>query len=54
MLLLLGYFLLVSDFTADPTIFSQDKVYVQHRVKENSELLWDLIANKHACFYIAG
>ncbi|XP_008322669.1 NADPH-dependent diflavin oxidoreductase 1 [Cynoglossus semilaevis] len=38
------------------TAFSrdQDKVYVQHRVKENSELLWDLIANKHACFYIAG
>ncbi|XP_041667703.1 NADPH-dependent diflavin oxidoreductase 1 [Cheilinus undulatus] len=39
------------------TAFSRDqeeKVYVQHRVKENAELLWDLIANKSACFYIAG
>lgn len=39
------------------TAFSRDqeeKVYVQHRVKENAELLWDLIANKNACFYIAG
>lgn len=32
----------------------EDKVYVQHRVSENAELLWDLIANKSACFYIAG
>uniref|UniRef100_UPI0037E89305 NADPH-dependent diflavin oxidoreductase 1 n=1 Tax=Semicossyphus pulcher TaxID=241346 RepID=UPI0037E89305 len=39
------------------TAFSRDqeeKVYVQHRVRENAELLWDLIANKNACFYIAG
>ncbi|XP_031613316.1 NADPH-dependent diflavin oxidoreductase 1 [Oreochromis aureus] len=39
------------------TAFSRDqeaKVYVQHRVRENGELLWDLIANKNACFYIAG
>ncbi|XP_042365540.1 NADPH-dependent diflavin oxidoreductase 1 [Plectropomus leopardus] len=39
------------------TAFSRDqeeKVYVQHRVRENAELLWDLIANRGACFYIAG
>ncbi|KAM4527105.1 NADPH-dependent diflavin oxidoreductase 1 [Odontesthes bonariensis] len=39
------------------TAFSRDqeeKVYVQHRVRENAALLWDLIANKGACFYIAG
>ncbi|CAK6972512.1 NADPH-dependent diflavin oxidoreductase 1 [Scomber scombrus] len=39
------------------TAFSRDqeeKVYVQQRVRENSELLWDLITNKGGCFYIAG
>uniref|UniRef100_A0A3Q2QA66 NADPH-dependent diflavin oxidoreductase 1 n=1 Tax=Fundulus heteroclitus TaxID=8078 RepID=A0A3Q2QA66_FUNHE len=39
------------------TAFSRDqeeKVYVQHRVRENAALLWDLIANQNACFYIAG
>ncbi|CAN9504750.1 unnamed protein product [Ophioblennius macclurei] len=39
------------------TAFSRDqeeKVYVQHRVRENAELLWDLVANQNACFYIAG
>lgn len=39
------------------TAFSRDqeeKVYVQHCVRQNAELLWDLIANKSACFYIAG
>uniref|UniRef100_A0A8D3CNC3 NADPH-dependent diflavin oxidoreductase 1 n=1 Tax=Scophthalmus maximus TaxID=52904 RepID=A0A8D3CNC3_SCOMX len=39
------------------TAFSRDqeeKVYVQHRVEQNAELLWDLIANRDACFYIAG
>uniref|UniRef100_A0A3Q3X0Y2 NADPH-dependent diflavin oxidoreductase 1 n=1 Tax=Mola mola TaxID=94237 RepID=A0A3Q3X0Y2_MOLML len=39
------------------TAFSRDqeeKVYVQHRVRENAKLLWDLIANKRGCFYIAG
>ncbi|KAM6903006.1 NADPH-dependent diflavin oxidoreductase 1 [Xenentodon cancila] len=39
------------------TAFSRDqeeKVYVQHRVRENAALLWDLISNKSACFYIAG
>lgn len=36
-------------------VFVQEaKVYVQHRVRDNGELLWDLIANKNACFYIAG
>ncbi|XP_068191461.1 NADPH-dependent diflavin oxidoreductase 1 isoform X2 [Antennarius striatus] len=39
------------------TAFSRDqeqKVYVQQRVRENAELLWDLISNKNGCFYIAG
>lgn len=39
------------------TAFSRDqeeKVYVQHRVRENAALLWDLVANQNACFYIAG
>ncbi|TMS07974.1 NADPH-dependent diflavin oxidoreductase 1 [Larimichthys crocea] len=45
-----GHLTLVSAFSRD----QEEKVYVQHRVKENSELLWDLIANKRACFYIAG
>ncbi|KAM4532222.1 NADPH-dependent diflavin oxidoreductase 1 [Fundulus diaphanus] len=39
------------------TAFSRDqeeKVYVQHRVRENAAFLWDLIANQNACFYIAG
>ncbi|MED6276385.1 NADPH-dependent diflavin oxidoreductase 1 [Characodon lateralis] len=39
------------------TAFSRDqeeKVYVQHRVRENTALLWELMTNKKACFYIAG
>uniref|UniRef100_A0A8C6TBA7 NADPH-dependent diflavin oxidoreductase 1 n=1 Tax=Neogobius melanostomus TaxID=47308 RepID=A0A8C6TBA7_9GOBI len=32
----------------------EDKVYVQHRISENAELLMDLITNKNAFFYIAG
>lgn len=36
-------------------VFVQDdKVYVQHRVKEQAKLLWDLIVNKNAFFYMAG
>ncbi len=34
--------------------FQEEKIYVQHRVKEQSKLLWDLIAKKNAFFYIAG
>ncbi|CAL1568163.1 unnamed protein product [Knipowitschia caucasica] len=39
------------------TAFSRDqehKVYVQHRISENAELLMDLMVNKNAYFYIAG
>lgn len=39
------------------TAFSRDqeeKVYVQHRLRDTSKLLWKLIANQNACFYIAG
>ncbi|XP_023653136.2 NADPH-dependent diflavin oxidoreductase 1 isoform X2 [Paramormyrops kingsleyae] len=32
----------------------EDKVYVQHRVTQQAALLWDLIVNKDAHFYIAG
>lgn len=32
----------------------QDKVYVQQRVTENAQLMWDLITKKKGCFYIAG
>ncbi|XP_034565103.1 NADPH-dependent diflavin oxidoreductase 1 [Notolabrus celidotus] len=45
-----GHLTLLTAFSRD----QEEKVYVQHRVKENAELLWDLIANKNACFYIAG
>ncbi|XP_056146865.1 NADPH-dependent diflavin oxidoreductase 1 [Lampris incognitus] len=39
------------------TAFSRDqvdKIYVQRRVKEQAKLLWDLIANHSAVFFIAG
>lgn len=45
-----GHLVLFTAFSRD----QEDKVYVQHRVRENAELLWDLIAKKSACFYIAG
>ncbi|XP_069025143.1 NADPH-dependent diflavin oxidoreductase 1 [Embiotoca jacksoni] len=45
-----GQLLLFTAFSRD----QEEKMYVQHRVKENAELLWDLMANKRACFYIAG
>ncbi|XP_056394205.1 NADPH-dependent diflavin oxidoreductase 1 [Hyla sarda] len=32
----------------------EDKIYVQHRIKENGAYLWQLISNKQASFYIAG
>lgn len=39
------------------TAFSRDnndKVYVQHRIAENSKIVWDLIHNKNANIYICG
>ncbi|KAG9354602.1 hypothetical protein JZ751_001315 [Albula glossodonta] len=39
------------------TAFSQDqenKIYVQHRVREQAALLWNLITRHNAHFYIAG
>nr|XP_020456781.1 NADPH-dependent diflavin oxidoreductase 1 [Monopterus albus]XP_020456782.1 NADPH-dependent diflavin oxidoreductase 1 [Monopterus albus]XP_020456783.1 NADPH-dependent diflavin oxidoreductase 1 [Monopterus albus] len=45
-----GYLTLFTAFSRD----QEDKVYVQHRVRENTGLLWDLITNKSACCYIAG
>ncbi|CAJ1071062.1 NADPH-dependent diflavin oxidoreductase 1 [Xyrichtys novacula] len=45
-----GHLMLFTAFSRD----QEEKIYVQHRVKENAKLLWDLITNKNACFYIAG
>uniref|UniRef100_A0A8B9KN64 NADPH-dependent diflavin oxidoreductase 1 n=2 Tax=Astyanax mexicanus TaxID=7994 RepID=A0A8B9KN64_ASTMX len=45
-----GHMTLFTAFSRD----QEDKIYVQHRVKEQAKLLWDLIANKNAVFYIAG
>ncbi|KAK2553222.1 NADPH-dependent diflavin oxidoreductase 1 [Acropora cervicornis] len=39
------------------TAFSRDqeeKVYVQHRLVENSALVWDVLVNKQGWCYIAG
>ncbi|ESO92772.1 hypothetical protein LOTGIDRAFT_216443 [Lottia gigantea] len=39
------------------TAFSRDqenKDYVQHRLKDNGELIWNLVENRKAFFYIAG
>ncbi|XP_048876951.1 NADPH-dependent diflavin oxidoreductase 1 [Brienomyrus brachyistius] len=45
-----GQLTLFTAFSRD----QEDKVYVQHRVTERAALLWDLIANENAHFYIAG
>lgn len=37
-----------------PPALQEEKVYVQHRLRENGQLLWELIAKQSACFYIAG
>ncbi|XP_006001477.1 NADPH-dependent diflavin oxidoreductase 1 isoform X2 [Latimeria chalumnae] len=45
-----GFLTLFTAFSRD----QDDKVYVQHRVKETGHLLWNLIHDKKAYFYIAG
>ncbi|KAF7688733.1 NADPH-dependent diflavin oxidoreductase 1 [Silurus meridionalis] len=45
-----GHMTLFTAFSRD----QEDKVYVQHRLKEQAKLLWELIVNKNAFFYIAG
>ncbi|RVE65475.1 hypothetical protein OJAV_G00116890 [Oryzias javanicus] len=45
-----GHLTLFTAFSRD----QEEKVYVQHRVRENAALLWDLISKRNACFYIAG
>ncbi|KAJ7339371.1 NADPH-dependent diflavin oxidoreductase 1 [Desmophyllum pertusum] len=32
----------------------EDKIYVQHKLLENSSLVWNLLTHKHGWFYIAG
>ena len=34
--------------------FKENKVYVQHKLKEQGPLLWDLIDKQGAYFYVAG
>eukprot|EP01089_Gocevia_fonbrunei_P011892 TRINITY_DN2650_c0_g1_i1.p1 TRINITY_DN2650_c0_g1~~TRINITY_DN2650_c0_g1_i1.p1 ORF type:complete len:644 (+),score=155.36 TRINITY_DN2650_c0_g1_i1:53-1984(+) len=39
------------------TAFSRDqneKIYVQHRIEEDKDLIWDLLENKGAHFYVCG
>ncbi|KAM4663145.1 NADPH-dependent diflavin oxidoreductase 1 isoform 2-T2 [Discoglossus pictus] len=45
-----GLLTLITAFSRD----QDDKVYVQHRIKEHGRLLWDLMRNKEGYFYIAG
>lgn len=45
-----GHLVLFTAFSRD----QEEKVYVQHRVRENAKLVWDLLANQNGCFYIAG
>uniref|UniRef100_A0A803JEP3 NADPH-dependent diflavin oxidoreductase 1 n=1 Tax=Xenopus tropicalis TaxID=8364 RepID=A0A803JEP3_XENTR len=45
-----GFLTLFTAFSRD----QEDKVYVQRRIRENSALLWDLLANRQGYFYIAG
>ncbi|KAM6975505.1 NADPH-dependent diflavin oxidoreductase 1 [Tautogolabrus adspersus] len=45
-----GHLMLFTAFSRD----QEEKVYVQHRVSGNAQLLWNLIANRNAGFYIAG
>ncbi|KAM5145411.1 NADPH-dependent diflavin oxidoreductase 1 [Mantella aurantiaca] len=45
-----GLLTLFTAFSRD----QEDKIYVQHRIKENAAYLWDLINTKQAYFYLAG
>ncbi|XP_036383266.1 NADPH-dependent diflavin oxidoreductase 1 [Megalops cyprinoides] len=45
-----GQLTLFTAFSRD----QEDKIYVQHLVKEQAALLWELIGNKNGHFYIAG
>ncbi|XP_076867747.1 NADPH-dependent diflavin oxidoreductase 1 [Brachyhypopomus gauderio] len=45
-----GHMTLFTAFSRD----QEDKIYVQHRIKEQAKLLWDLVGNRNAFFYIAG
>lgn len=45
-----GALVLFTAFSRD----QEDKVYVQHRIRENAEFLMEMIVNKNGCFYIAG
>ncbi|XP_078282214.1 NADPH-dependent diflavin oxidoreductase 1 [Rhinoraja longicauda] len=46
----LGYLALFTAFSRD----QDHKIYVQHLIKEKGDVVWDLIQNKKANFYIAG
>ncbi|XP_072344212.1 NADPH-dependent diflavin oxidoreductase 1 isoform X1 [Scyliorhinus torazame] len=45
-----GFLTLCTAFSRD----QDDKIYVQHRIKEKGPLIWNLIQKEQAYFYIAG
>ncbi|XP_068104750.1 NADPH-dependent diflavin oxidoreductase 1 [Hyperolius riggenbachi] len=45
-----GLLTLFTAFSRD----QEDKIYVQHRIKENAAYLWDLINTRRAFFFLAG
>ena len=36
------------------SLFQEEKVYVQHRIKEDGAVIWDLIQNQEAWIFVAG
>lgn len=41
-------------FNIQDSSFQEEKIYVQHRLKENSEIVWDYIEKQKAWCYLAG
>lgn len=37
-----------------PLSKQEHKVYVQHKIEQQSQLIWEWLKNKHAFFFIAG
>lgn len=59
-MLLMDFFCLVieethvNSFHLVDGFFQDQKIYVQHRIEEESRLLWQLIHHQAACIYVAG
>ncbi|XP_053940286.1 NADPH-dependent diflavin oxidoreductase 1 isoform X2 [Cuculus canorus] len=45
-----GFLTLFTAFSRD----QEDKVYVQHRIRENRRLVWELLSSRNAHIYLAG